>query len=302
LSKNEEEEEEKTETYLEGTLDVKALDPVPEPEVRYEHRRMATTVKKLDLSFLDHATAKVSKLSPAARPRQMSTFGSGGSSKYDGNAAMAANRAEEARREAEIAAEEERQARESFKATLYPLVRQMFSELDADGSGLLDLDETRQLTLSLGLGLDDSQLDELIMNIDTDGSGQIDFEEFFEWYVTNIHSAEDPGEKTKGGEMSAEKKEKIQAKQRLEERRSNLEMVDQLRPMAKVMFEEMDVDGSNSLDFDEVKQLTRNLGLHLDEEELQETYQDMDQDGGGVDFDEFFIWYVAYVAVNGSPL
>jgi len=293
-----EKEEKKEEEYVTQTIVVKDV-AATEPKPRYQHRRPDNHMPTISPSFIDRGLARSAHLTPSAQP--MARFG--GSAQSDSNAAMATARASEARKDAEIAAEEERQAREAFKATLYPLVRQMFTDLDTDGSGLLDLDETRQLTVSLGLGLDDAQLDELIMNIDTDGSGEIDFEEFFDWYVTNLHSADaGSGENNNGGEMSAEKREKVQAKQRLEERKSNLEMVDQLRPMAKVMFEEMDQDGSNSLDYEEVRQLTRNLGLHLDEDELQETYQDMDQDGGGVDFDEFFIWYVAYVAINGSPL
>ena len=79
---------------------------------------------------------------------------------------------------------------EATDHALRPLVEQMFRDLDADNSGLLDTDEVRELTKSLGMLLDERQLLELMQKIDADGSGLVDFDEFFAWYVTSIMSGE----------------------------------------------------------------------------------------------------------------
>ena len=74
--------------------------------------------------------------------------------------------------------------------SLRPLVEQMFKDLDADASGLLDIDEVRELTKSLGMALDEAQLAQMMEAIDTDSSGLIDFDEFFSFYVTTVVSPE----------------------------------------------------------------------------------------------------------------
>ena len=74
---------------------------------------------------------------------------------------------------------------EEEKLAQRPLIEQMFHELDADGSGLLDMDEIRQLCLDLGLELDDDQYEVVMKKLDEDGSGEVDFEEFFAWYIAN---------------------------------------------------------------------------------------------------------------------
>ena len=58
----------------------------------------------------------------------------------------------------------------------------MFADLDADQSGLLDMDEIGVLCVSLGIDLNESQVRALMRVIDADGTGAVDFEEFFAWF------------------------------------------------------------------------------------------------------------------------
>jgi Ca2+-binding EF-hand superfamily protein len=59
--------------------------------------------------------------------------------------------------------------------------------------------------------------------------------------------------------------------------------------MADLLFQEIDVDGSGTLDREEVALCAKKLGAPLSEEALEAAMQTMDADGNGsVDFDEFF--------------
>jgi len=57
--------------------------------------------------------------------------------------------------------------------------RSLFSQVDADGSGAISLDELASITSALGVtALSDSALEELFDEVDADGSGEVDFDEF----------------------------------------------------------------------------------------------------------------------------
>ena len=62
-------------------------------------------------------------------------------------------------------------------------MRQLFREIDEDGSGTLDKPEVRQLVARLGKRLTDVQLQRAMEEMDPDGSGDVDFEEFKEWWT-----------------------------------------------------------------------------------------------------------------------
>ncbi len=61
-------------------------------------------------------------------------------------------------------------------------LRQLFGEIDEDGSGLLDRAEVRELAEKLGVTLSSAELDDAMAQMDEDGSGEVDFEEFAEWF------------------------------------------------------------------------------------------------------------------------
>lgn len=70
-------------------------------------------------------------------------------------------------------------------------MRKYFTELDADGSGLLDKDEFKVLVCRAfhAKNIDDipkERVEEFWNRIDADGSGEVSFEEFVAWYSTTL--------------------------------------------------------------------------------------------------------------------
>ncbi len=60
--------------------------------------------------------------------------------------------------------------------------RELFDQIDEDGSGLLDISELVKLAKLLGVTLTPDQAQVAMDEIDDDKSGEIDFEEFFMWF------------------------------------------------------------------------------------------------------------------------
>jgi hypothetical protein len=61
---------------------------------------------------------------------------------------------------------------------------------------------------------------------------------------------------------------------------------------AELLFAEIDVDGSGTLDRDEIATMAKQLGSPLSESALDEAMAEMDLDGSGeVDFEEFYAWF-----------
>ena len=58
------------------------------------------------------------------------------------------------------------------------MIKEAFSIFDEDGSGDIDKSEFRKLVQTLGWGIPDSKISELMKEVDKDGSGTVDFEEF----------------------------------------------------------------------------------------------------------------------------
>ena len=65
------------------------------------------------------------------------------------------------------------------------------------------------------------------------------------------------------------------------------------RVQCRKMFDQIDDDGSGSLDVDEIPQLAALLGMKLTEEQKHAALAEMDADGSGsVDFEEFCSWWL----------
>ena len=65
-------------------------------------------------------------------------------------------------------------------------LRAAFRAFDADGNGYISHAELKAVMQSLGEGLTDAEIMEMIIEADLNGDGQIDFEEFKNM-MTNIH-------------------------------------------------------------------------------------------------------------------
>ena len=61
-------------------------------------------------------------------------------------------------------------------------LQSVWKRVDADGSGLLDADEVRQVMKDMGMELDDAEFAATMKQIDRDGSGELDYDEFLNWW------------------------------------------------------------------------------------------------------------------------
>jgi calmodulin len=80
---------------------------------------------------------------------------------------------------------------ESIKRLADAALKDLFSELDGDGSGQLDRDEIGALVGNLGKALPTEQLSALMIELDTDGDGQVDYPEFQKWWHAQQYATEE---------------------------------------------------------------------------------------------------------------
>ena len=71
-------------------------------------------------------------------------------------------------------------------------VKQFFETIDTNGNGLLDREEVRELSRSLGAELTKGQLTEAMDSMDPQNCG-VDFEQFFQWYTKLDHNLNSAG-------------------------------------------------------------------------------------------------------------
>ena len=57
-------------------------------------------------------------------------------------------------------------------------LRKAFSAMDANGDGVVEKDELKNLLKGLGEDVNDAVVDEMMALADTDGDGKVNFEEF----------------------------------------------------------------------------------------------------------------------------
>ena len=69
------------------------------------------------------------------------------------------------------------------------IARNTFKKFDKDSSGNLDVNELRELVVSLGARFTDQEMNEAMRELDTDGSGEVDEHEFVNWWVNRTLSA-----------------------------------------------------------------------------------------------------------------
>eukprot|EP01045_Picozoa_sp_COSAG04_P008502 COSAG04_NODE_472_length_13812_cov_7.967184_8_plen_538_part_00 len=69
-------------------------------------------------------------------------------------------------------------------------VEQVFAEIDADGSGFLDISEVQASIAMLGFSCAPGTLDDVFSEMDPDGNGQVSFDEFQSWWAANMQDGE----------------------------------------------------------------------------------------------------------------
>jgi len=152
--------------------------------------------------------------------------------------------------------------------------RRLFDRYDRDNSGSLCKTEVYELLSDMGQvpmnRKEQDELGRLIEMVDVDGSGTLDFQEM--QVLT---------------QRIMEKLEQIRYEEEVNRGLRLGFTEDQLRDMRWV-FDSLDVDGSRSLDFIEVKACFQQLGKNAPAEILADSFSQLDDDGSGtLDFFEF---------------
>ena len=134
---------------------------------------------------------------------------------------------------------------------------ELFDQLDTDGSGFLDSEELRQLLKKMGIDLEHGDVMKIMHEMDASGDGRVGFREFDAWWADN-------GDKNQY----------------------------QLRD-PEAVFRQIDVDGSGSLDREELRQLLKKLGqTKIKDQHITELMDELDVDGDGeVSYEEFEQWW-----------
>ena len=153
----------------------------------------------------------------------------------------------------------------------------VFSRIDADDSGMLDLDEIKECLEEEGnSALEPEELEAMVSAMDDSGDDVIDEAEFLDWWKTN----EEMRETLFGALLRKVKKD---------------ESLKPLRDRMYILFDELDEDEGGFLEQHELAwALTKaftDLGAVGVQAACEAAMKEMDEDGDDqIDFDEFFGW------------
>lgn len=129
--------------------------------------------------------------------------------------------------------------------------KRAFDKFDVDNDGCLDQVEVGKALRELGIQISDRELDIIFGEYDVDGNGTLDLPEF-----TLMMGRQ----------------------------RCNADSKDSLRQA----FAKCDTDGSGTLEIAELRQIMKEFGVEMDDEELDEIFREADVDGSGaICYDEF---------------
>jgi len=130
----------------------------------------------------------------------------------------------------------------------------VFEQVDKDGNGHIDRVELRQLFDLLECNASSNELEDVFLQLDSNKDGVISRKEFTEWYF-----------------------------------RSEERIMSQVRHV----FDQIDVDKSNTLDKEELKTLLATLDPHVCDEDVESALTEMYRHGDPdeISFDEFSEWY-----------
>ena len=136
----------------------------------------------------------------------------------------------------------------------------VFSRLDTDGGGSLDLDEFHSALSSLGIEISREAAVEVMDELDMDGGGDLELKE-----------------------LTAKLDEYRRGRRAFAARvlGNVLEYTKRTNTSVTRVFARVDKDGSGDLDIDELQQAIHNMGQVLSQTEVQEVMIELDIDGSG---------------------
>ncbi|KAK1931835.1 FK506-binding protein 1 [Phytophthora citrophthora] len=180
--------------------------------------------------------------------------------------------------EAEAEEDEEEETLLGFSIQDVDLAREQFANYDTDSSGSINASELHKLFTNLGEQLTLNNVRELIKTVDTDGNGEVDFDEFLQ--------------------LLRKQQDKNQYSASL-----SLALLFGPKELTKLkqQFMVLDLDGSGSIDENELQQLVKKLGRRAEEFDLPAMMREVDVDGSGsIGFNEF-LQIVANMSRNDGP-
>ena len=134
-----------------------------------------------------------------------------------------------------------------------------YCNADADQNGVLTADEVVSLCELMGLPVERDE-QEALAKMDEDGSNTVSMAEWLEWWINRVARLPNP--------------------------------LKQQEVVANRIFDRFDVDGSDTIDAVELRELIESLGAEFSEDELQATIRMLDVDKSGtIDRDEFLSWW-----------
>lgn len=134
----------------------------------------------------------------------------------------------------------------------------IFKEIDTDGSGFLDKQEIKEMAIRLGQPLPDDRIDSIFATMDKNKDGRVQADEFMEWFGK---------EETMAGMKAYFHKKTLQ------------------------IFEEIDIDGSNDIDEQELMDISLRLGQGFDKKTIKKIFKEMDTNRDGkIQIEEFIAW------------
>ncbi|XP_047480434.1 troponin C-like [Penaeus chinensis] len=133
-------------------------------------------------------------------------------------------------------------------------LRKAFDSFDTEKAGSIGIETVSTILRMMGVKISEKNLQEVIAETDEDGSGMLEFEEFVE----------------------------LAAKFLIEEDEESL------KAELKEAFRIYDKEGNGYITTDTLKEILKELDSRLTNEELEGIIEEVDEDGSGtLDFDEF---------------
>ena len=145
----------------------------------------------------------------------------------------------------------------------------VFSLYDSDQSGSLTSDELLTLLNSLHVDVKPSELMDIMDEMEVNTQQEVEFDGFVRWVLSSDQGA---GASTTLRRRIAHKKKEID--------------------VLLELFESIDIDGDGTMDKHEFSELLQDMGLTLNDQEIEYTWRTVDLNGSGeVYFEEFVAWY-----------
>jgi len=145
----------------------------------------------------------------------------------------------------------------------------VFSLYDSDQSGSLNSTELLTLLKSLHMEVKASDLMDIMDEMEVNGHQEVEFDGFVRWVLSSNQGA---GASTTLRRRIAHKKKEID--------------------VLLTLFESIDIDGDWTMDKLEFNELLQDMGLTLNDQEIEYTWRTVDLNGSGeVDFEEFVAWF-----------